>query len=115
MFPHKSDTLRLPTRELLARRQELASYPGDLEQVLLGSLAEQTRRCGKLDCRCATGSAHGPYTYLTPRRGGPGMRYVPAGLVVPVRYCLRHGEHAESVLAEISAINLELLARRALG
>jgi hypothetical protein len=32
-----------------------------------------------------------------------------------VRAFLQHGEHAEAVLAEISAINLELLARRHLG
>jgi hypothetical protein len=115
MIPHKSDTLRLPTRELLARRRYLASCLGELEQVLLGSLVEQTRRCGKLDCRCATGDGHGPYAYLTPRRGGPGMRYVPATLVTSVRSGLRRGEHVEEVLAEISAINIELLARRAFG
>jgi len=115
MLPHKLDTLRLPTWELLARRHLLASRLGEPEHVLLGSLVEQTRRCGKIDCRCASGAGHGPYTYLTPRRGGPGMRYVPAALVTSVRSCLVNGQHAEMVLAEISAINVELLARRALG
>jgi hypothetical protein len=43
------------------------------------------------------------------------MRYVPAALVTSVRSCLVNGEHVETVLAEISAINVELLARRALG
>lgn len=42
------------------------------------------------------------------------MRYVPAPLVVPALTCLGQGERIESVLAEISAINVELLARRAL-
>jgi len=42
------------------------------------------------------------------------MRYVPAALVVSVRACLQHGEHVDAVLAEISAINVELLARQAL-
>lgn len=115
MLPHKLDTLRLPTWELLARRHQLASCLGELEHVLLGSLVEQTRRCGKIDCRCASGHAHGPYAYLTPRRGGPGMRYVPASLVTSVRSCLVNGEHIEAVLAEISMINVELLARRELG
>jgi hypothetical protein len=31
------------------------------------------------------------------------------------RVCLQHGAHVEAVLSEISAINVELLARRALG
>jgi len=113
-MPHKSDILRLSTWELLARRRRLAARIGDLEDVLLGSLVEQMRRCGKAGCRCATGDPHGPYAYFAPRRGGRGMRYVPAALAASVRACLRHGEHVEAVLAEISAINVELLARRAL-
>jgi hypothetical protein len=43
------------------------------------------------------------------------MRYVPKAMVDPVRAFLRHGELIEAALAEISAINVELLARRSLG
>jgi hypothetical protein len=43
------------------------------------------------------------------------MEYVSAPLVASVGACLRHGEHVEAVLAEISAINVELLSRRALS
>ena len=43
-----------------------------------------------------------------------GRRYVPAALAGVVRRYLRRGEQAEAVLAEISAINAELLARREL-
>jgi hypothetical protein len=114
-MPHKSEFLKLSTADLLARRREFVTSLGDLEQVLLGSLVEQVRRCGKEDCRCATGEPHGPYAYLTPRRGRRGMRYVPAGLVPIVRTYLGHGQHIEAVLTEVSAINVELLARRELG
>lgn len=115
VVPRKRDILKLSTGDLLARRRVLAARLGDLEQVLLGSLVEQHRRCGKTGCRCAGGEQHGPYTYLTPRRGGRGMRYVPATLTPVVDSYLRHGEQVEAVLAEISAINVELLARRELG
>ncbi len=98
---------------MLARRRRLAARLPDIEQLLLGSLVEQARRCGKDGCRCADGDPHGPYMYFAPRRGR-GMRYVPAALVVSVRACLRRGEQVEAVLAEISAINVELLARRAI-
>ena len=111
---HKFDALRLSTRELLARRRWLARRLGDVEQVLFGSLVEQTRRCGKAGCRCADGAGHGPYAYFAPRRGGRGMRYVPAVMAAPARAFLGEGERVEAVLAEISAINLELMARRAL-
>jgi Family of unknown function (DUF6788) len=98
---------------LLARRRRLAARLGSIEQVLLGSLVEQMRRCGKDGCRCADGKAHGPYSYFAPRRGR-GMRYVPEAFVASVRLGLRRGQQVEAVLAEISAINAELLARRAI-
>jgi hypothetical protein len=115
MNRHKKNLEGLPTRSLLARRQALAGRLGEVEQVLAGSLVEQTRRCGKPGCRCAEGEPHGPYAYFAPRPQGRGrLRYVPAPLTQVVRRYLRRGERVEAVLAEISAINAELLARREL-
>jgi hypothetical protein len=115
VIPRKPDLLPLPTEGLLARRSSLVTCIGDLDHVLLGSVVEQTRRCGKEKCRCATEMPHGPYVYLSLRPNGSGMHYVPRVMAESVRAFLQHGEHAEAVLAEISAINLELLARRHLG
>ena len=116
MNTHKNDLGVRSTRQLLSRRRELAARLGDVERVLAGSLAEQTRRCGKPGCRCAAGEPHGPYAYFTPRAAGRGRaRYVPAALVEAVRRYVQRGEAAEAVLAEISAINAELLARRELS
>jgi hypothetical protein len=112
---HKNDLSRLSTRALLARRRRLAARLGDVEQVLAGSLVEQTRRCGKPGCRCAEGEPHGPYAYFAPKVAGRGRsKYVPSSLVAVVRARLARGEQVEAVLAEISAINAELLARREL-
>ena len=105
----------MPARQLRARRRALAARLGDVQQVLTGSLTEQSRRCGRAGCRCADGEPHGPYAYFTPRPAGRGRaRYVPAALAEVVRRYLQRGEHVEAVLAEISAINAELLARREL-
>ena len=105
----------MSTRALLARRRALDGRLGVVEQMLVGSLVEQTRRCGKPGCRCADGDPHGPYAYFAPRTQGRGrLRYVPAPLVEVVRSYLRRGEQVDAVLAEISAINAELLARREL-
>jgi hypothetical protein len=115
MNTHKNDLPGLSTRQLLARRRAAAARLGDVEQVLAGALTEQARRCGRPGCRCERGEPHGPYAYFTPRPAGRGRaRYVPAALAGMVRRYLRQGEHAEAVLAEISAINAELLARREL-
>ena len=90
-----------------------ASGLGDVEEVLVGSLSEQTHRCGRSGCRCASGP-HGPYL-ATPIPAGRGR----AGMCRTVwwRRCAggwRSGEQVAAVIAEISAINAELLARREL-
>ncbi|PZS38402.1 MAG: hypothetical protein DLM62_13960 [Pseudonocardiales bacterium] len=116
MKNHKKDLASMSVRQLLARRRMLAAQLGDVQEVLSGSLAEQMRRCGKAGCRCASGEGHGPYFYFALRAAGRGRaRYVPSGLVEVVRRYLQRGEAVELVLAEISAVNTELLARRELG
>ena len=115
MNTHKNDLHGLSTPQLLARRRAAAARLGDVEQVLAGTLTEQARRCGRPGCRCERGQPHGPYTYFTPRPAGRGRaRYVPSALSGVVRRYLRRGEQAEAALAEISAINAELLARQEL-
>ena len=115
MNVHKNDLARMSVRQLRARRRALAARLGDVQQVLAGSLAEQSRRCGRPGCRCADGEPHGPYAYFTPRPAGRGRaRYVPAALAGVVRRYLQRGAEVEAVLAEISAVNAELLARREL-
>src|SRR5258705_11067866 len=104
MKEHKNDLGQLTTRQLLARRRALAARLGDVEQVLAGSLAEQTRRCGKAGCRCAAGEGHGPDAYFTPRPAGRGRaRYVPAALADVVRGARGRGGRAEPGLWGIGA------------
>ncbi len=115
MNTHKNDLPNLSTRQLLARRRAAAGQLGDVEQVRAGTLTAQARRCGRPGCPCADGAPHGPYAYFTPRPAGRGRaRYVPAALAQVVRRYLRRGEQMQAALAEISAINAELLARREL-
>ena len=115
MKGHKNDLSTMSARRLLARRRALAERLGSVEEVLAGTLAEQTRRCGKAGCRCAGGEPHGPYAFFVPKTAARGrLRYVPASLAGVVRGYLRNGEEIEQLLAEISAINAELLARREL-
>ena len=115
MSDNKNDLGAMSTRRLLARRRALAERLGSVEEVLAGSLAEQTRRCGKAGCRCAAANrtARMP-TSPRARRAAAGPGTVPAGVVEVVRRYLQRGEQVETALAEISAINAELLARRVL-
>jgi hypothetical protein len=102
----------LSVRRLRARRAQLARQVPDVELTLQGSLQTQGRRCGKPGCRCAAGELHGPYVYLAVR-GDQRTRllYIAADLAEEVARRVEVTSRLESVLAEISAINLELLAR----
>lgn len=111
---HKNtfDLGALSVRRLRARRARLARQVPDVEAMLRGSLQSQSRRCGKEACRCAEGELHGPYVYLSVR-GGPRSRllYIPAELAEEVGRHVEVTGRIEATLTEISAINLELLAR----
>ena len=110
-----ADLSSLSVRQLRARRRRLAASLADAQANLEGSLVSQMRRCGKEGCRCTQGELHGPYVYLSISRGADRrLVYVPAELAEVVRQHLTLTEQIASRLAGISAINLELLARRQL-
>ena len=113
MSPYKStDLAGLSLRQLRDRRRRAARQIPDLEAVIAGSLQNQRRRCGKEGCRCARGELHGPYLYLSLRAGRrTQMLYIPAGLAGQVRQAVTANTEVQAALAEISAINLELLRR----
>jgi hypothetical protein len=115
---NKIDPGSMTTRQLRARRRRLARSLPDVEGLISGAVVEQGRRCGKEGCRCATGDLHGPYTYaVLPRVDGGRTRtvYVPASAAEVVRRGAAVSAHVRAALAEISAINVELLARGELG
>jgi hypothetical protein len=113
MNTHKKAGLReLTTPQLRSRRDQLVAALPPVDGVLPGTLVEQHRNCGKQGCRCRRGEPHGPYVYL---QVAGRLLYVPSGLAEVVRAHVEGSERLRGVLAEISAINLELLARRELG
>jgi len=119
MGTHKTEMVlltELTSRQLRVRRRRALRWLPDLDGYLAGSVVEQRRRCGKEGCRCAGGELHGPYVYLSVGKatGRRSLVYVPAALAGLVRAKVLAGEQAQRVLAEISAVNLELLARREL-
>lgn len=96
------------------RRQLLRSLP-PLDTILRGSLIERYKRCGKQNCRCATGNGHGPKYYLSVSRPGssrPEMDYVPQEYKEHVEQLLANYKMAREILEDICSINRELLSRR---
>jgi hypothetical protein len=111
MNAYKNDLRALSSAELRSRRDRLAAGLPGAGKFLAGSLVEQRRRCGKEGCRCTRGELHGPYAYLSVAGR---MVYVPSALSEAVRSGLETSSRLRVVLEEISAVNLELLARREL-
>jgi hypothetical protein len=109
---YKTRLRTLSVRQLRTRRARMARQLPDIEATLRGALHRQMRRCGKAGCRCADGELHGPYIYLSVRTDErTGLLYVPADVVEDVKRRVETTGRIEAALAEISAINLELLAR----
>ena len=109
MITHKNRWSRRSTAELRARRAELLAGLPRAERLLPGALIEQHRSCGKEGCRCTRGEPHGPYVYL---QVAGRLLYVPSALADMVRSDVEISQRLREALAEISAINMELLARR---
>src|SRR3954451_1209350 len=115
---HKNDLAGLTVRGLRARRRRVVSGVSDVEALLRGTVVTQRRRCGKEPGRCASGQLHAPYPYLSvPGPGGrrPRLVYVPAELAETVAGQVAVADRVEAGLGEITAINAEVLARRAPG
>jgi hypothetical protein len=108
---HKNAIAEAGTAELRARRAALTARLPHAGRFLPGTLVEQHRKCGKEGCRCTQGELHGPYTYL---QVAGRLVYVPAALAQTVAQRVEVSALLRELLEEISAINLELLARREL-
>src|SRR5260370_40777520 len=109
MIPHKKTGWeRLATAELRSRRAALVAALPQAGGLLPGALVEQHRSCGKERCRCTRGEPHGPYGYL---QVAGRLVYVPAALAEAGRPPGETSRRLRQMLEEISAINLELLAR----
>ena len=114
---YKTDPGSSTVRQLRARRRRLARSLPDVEAVIAGSVVDQGRRCGKEACRCATESSTVPTpTWCCPAQGGRTRTvYVPAAAADAVRQGAALSTRVRDALEEISAINIELLSRGALG
>jgi len=109
---------RLSTLALRNRREGLLKLlpPGEIREILRGSLTERFLTCGKPDCRCAQGERHGPVWYLSvsldqSHRTGT---TVPSEQLEQVRRGIEGYHRVSEHLEQISDINRELL-RRAKG
>ena len=81
------------------------------EYALAGSLALTYKRCGKPTCHCATAEMGHPAWSLTFMVDGrKRVEHVPGGLVEEIRPLVEQGREYKDAVAEVFAINAQLLA-----
>jgi hypothetical protein len=109
-YPYK----KIETCELKTRKAEiLKSFPNP-ENVMRSTLITRFIKCGKQNCRCATGDGHESLYLSSYYRGHTYLDYVPKSYEEKISVCINGYEGITALLAELSEINLELFRRREL-
>lgn len=106
-------TLRkVPTRELKERKAQILSSLPHMDNIMRGSLITRSIKCGKPNCRCATGDGHVSFYLSSYYHGNTYMDYVPKSWETKIRKGIEKYGVIQDLLSELTEINLELLRRR---
>jgi len=96
-------------RTLDARRSQLLAALRFLPQGMPGSLAEVRGECRSRGCHCHRGEPHHSWILTYMVEGKKVVEYVPAELLDEVRVRVQEGNSYKSQVAELMAINAQLL------
>ena len=94
---------------LEARRKELLAGLRLPSEGLPGSLAQSRRRCGSAGCHCQKEGGHLSWTLTFMIERKKRVEHVPSELVETVRRRVEAGNAYKSEVAELMAINAQLL------
>ena len=112
MITDKISLKSMTLEQLWVRRQELIDAFPPFDRLMRGSLITRHIKCGKSNCRCASGEGH-PSLYLSgARTGKTKLDYVPASWKSWVLERIENYQLAQELLKELADINLELLRSR---
>lgn len=106
-------TLRkVPTRKLKERKAQILSSLPPMDNVIRGSLITRSIKCGKPNCRCATGNGHMSFYLSSYYHGNTYMDYVPKSWEAWISEGIENYGVIQDLLSELTEINLELFRRR---
>lgn len=81
------------------------------ERIIRAGIVKMTRKCGKVNCRCAQGRGHVSY-YLSMRVGkGRKMVYVPRNMAVKVKQWVASYKEINKAMDQLSSFSLQQLKR----
>ena len=105
----------LSRAELSAAERSLRSRIAQLttsQHFLRGSLSERSGKCGKPNCRCASGEGH-PSLYLVQSGAGKSRQWcVPKALQDPVRQAVGEYQEIQRLVNEVSELEWKRLQAR---
>jgi len=96
-------------QKLQARRQKLLAELRFPSAGLPGSLAQSRRRCGSEGCHCQQGEGHPSWTLTFMVERKKRVEHIPFELLEEVRERVEEGNAYKEGLAELMAINAQLL------
>jgi hypothetical protein len=96
------------------RKFELLRQFSIPDNLLPGSLCEQQLRCGKPNCRCASGEGHSAWILTFMEHGKKRTLHIPKHLVEQVRQQVEAGRRYQDAVREVLTANAQLfiLARK---
>ena len=94
---------------LREKREKLEDSLFRPKKMIKASLTFLPNYCGKKDCRCRRGFPHGPYPYLSERRGGKTrMTYVKKGNLYEIEAQAEEYTRFQHGLASFTKINVRV-------
>jgi hypothetical protein len=94
---HRSKTSEPDRRRRSRAVQIVSSYP-----LLRGSLSVRKIKCGKPECKCASGEPHLSLYLVQSQKGKPRQLYVPKELEEKVRLSVDNYQKLQAILEELS-------------
>ena len=107
---------RLSRAELSSTERGLRSRIAQIvsgERFLQGTLSERSSKCGKPNCRCATGEGHRSLYLVQSLAGKARQLCIPKALQDPVRHAVGEFQELQRLLHEVSELEWKrFLARK---
>ena len=80
------------------------------EDLLPGTICVSYRRCGKPQCRCASGDGHESWSWTYMDEGKKRVEHVPADRVEQIRCQIQAGREFQDAVREVLTANARLIA-----
>lgn len=103
------------TNDLNERKRQIINRLSSISHVIHGSLISGFVKCGKSNCRCASGEGHKVLRLSSFYHGRTAVDHVPASWEAWIREGIENYKSAHEMILELAEIYLALFKRRGKG